>query len=119
MLAGVVFCLAAATPAGQDVSVTSPDGRVTFRLSAGDRFQYVVTLANALAIETSPIGITVDGVDLAAGASIGDVERYTVDDTYPWLGGKSTVADKASGAGARRGSWQSRTAPRRGRSPFL
>lgn len=97
--AAALLALAASVPSSEDVRVASPDGRVAFRLAAaGGALEYTVTFREAPMIEASPIGITLDGVNLAQGATIGAVERYTVDETYPWLGGKSTVTNKANGA---------------------
>jgi alpha-glucosidase len=81
-----------------DLNLTSPDDAVKVHLSApGGRLQYSVTLGGKTAIEPSPMGITVDGVNLAEGASLGSGERYEVDESYPWYGNHSTVRNRCRG----------------------
>jgi alpha-glucosidase len=96
----VPFLTAAATAATAitEIRVDSPDGNVRFALTSGDRLTYTVTYRDKPVIEASSVGIVVDAVNLAEGASVGDAARYTVDETYPWNGGHSTVANKANGA---------------------
>ena len=85
--------------AADDITLASPDGRVQFRLSLGDqgRLQYAVTFKDKPVIETSAIGITIDRVDLGGGVQIGKVDRYQVDESYPWYGVHATAVDNCSG----------------------
>ena len=94
----VLFCLS--LPAVADVTVASPDGKVRFVLSSGaqNHLQYTVTFNSKNIIDPSPLGIVVDGADLAAGAQIGKADTYTVDETYPWYGPHSTAVNKCNGA---------------------
>lgn len=82
------------------VTVTSPDGRVEFRLLWRDRprLSYQVTFRNRPVIETSPIGITVDSVDLGHGSEAGKAETYRVKETYPWRGVHSEAVNHCHGA---------------------
>src|SRR5207302_7518277 len=48
--------------------------------------------------EDSPIGITVDGVNLAEGAQAAKVETYRTEEKYPWYGVHSTAVDNCRGA---------------------
>ena len=74
-VAALALTLAMAGPvlAASDVNVASPDGRVQFRLFLSDkgRLQYSVTFRAKPAIETSALGISVNGVNLGDGAEIG------------------------------------------------
>jgi len=67
------------------VTVASPDGRVRFLLSsdAQGHLEYTVTFNSKNIVDPSPLGIVVDGVDLAAGAQIGAADTYKVNETYP------------------------------------
>ncbi len=49
-------------------------------------------------IDTSSLGIIVDGSDLGNGAQIVKSDRYQIDETYPWYGGHSTAVNHAAGA---------------------
>jgi alpha-glucosidase len=89
--------LAAPAPI-QDIILASPGGNVRFQLAARDRLEYTVTYKDKPVIETSAVGIVVDTVNLAQGATLGAATRYTVDETYPWNGAHSTVVNKANGA---------------------
>ncbi len=85
--------------AADAVSVNSPDGHVQFRLVLEKQgsLAYALTLRGKTAIETSPLGIVVDGVNLAQGAQVGKTDRYKVNETYAWHGVHSTVAVRANG----------------------
>jgi alpha-glucosidase len=93
-----VFLLALPLAAAE-LNVASPDGRVQFQLSspAPGRLQYTVTFAGKPAIEASPVGIVVDGVNLADGVAAGQPERYEVNESYAWYGPHSTAVNRANG----------------------
>ena len=94
----VLFCLS--LPAAADVTVASPDGRVRFVLSSGAQghLEYTVTFNSKNIVDPSPLGIVVDGVDLAGGAQISEAETYKINETYPWYGPHSTAIDNCNGA---------------------
>src|SRR5512136_700791 len=96
----LTLIMAGAVLAANDVSVANPDGRIQFRLSLSDkgRLQYSVNFRDKPAIETSAMGITVDGVNLGETAEIGQIEPYKVNETYAWNGVKSTAVDNCNGA---------------------
>ena len=64
-----------------------------FVLSSGAQghLEYTVTFNSKNIIDPSPLGIVVDGVDLAGGAQIGKADSYAIDETYPWYGPHSTA----------------------------
>ena len=93
-----LFCLALHATA--DVTVASPDGHVRFVLSQNPQghLVYTVTFNSRNIIDPSPLGIVVDGADLADGAQIGASETYSVNETYPWYGPHSTATNHCNGA---------------------
>jgi alpha-glucosidase len=96
----LVVAAASVSPAAAEViDMGSPDGRVQFRLSLGDkdRLQYAVTYGGKSVVEVSALGIAVDGINLGEGVQIGRVERYQVNETYPWYGAHSMATDQCSG----------------------
>jgi alpha-glucosidase len=113
-VAALALSLAMAGPvlAASDVNVSSPDGRIQFRLFLNDKrgLQYSVTFRAKPAIETSALGLSVNGVNLAEGVEIGAVDSYKVDETYPWYGLKSTAVDNCNGVKVTVTHRQSRTA---------
>lgn len=64
-----------ATAAGA-IRVASPDGRVRFEVLLRDQAQlsYQVTFRNKPVIETSPMSISLDEVDLGQGVEFGKAE---------------------------------------------
>src|SRR5687767_3011734 len=90
--------LTASSARAEDVLLSSPNGHAELRLTtAAGQLEYGVRFRQRPVIETSRAGLVVDGVDLGDGATLGEAATYVVDETYPWLGGKSTVAAKANG----------------------
>ncbi len=94
-----ILALAAIPCNAADVVVTSPDAGVQFILSQSPDGspQYAVKFHRKPVIETSPIGITVNGVNLAKGTEIGKTESYSVSESYPWYGPHSTAKDNCNG----------------------
>ncbi len=84
---------------GGDFTLASPSEAVQFHLTAPEgRLHYRVTLGGRVAVETSPIGVTVDGVKLGDGASVGRADRYEVNETYLWYGNHSMARNHCNGA---------------------
>ncbi len=102
----ILTVLIAATIAGnaiasaEEVTVASPNGRVLCRLSTGgpEGFQYALYFRDKPVIEKSALGITVDGINLGSNAQVGRIERYQVNESYPWYGVHSTAVDRCNGA---------------------
>lgn len=95
-----VAAVAAVLSAAPPVTVVSPDGKVTLTISPGPEGQLVwsASMDRRPVIEPSPLGILIDGVDLGAGAAIQKVERYRVNQKYPWRGTHATAIDRSTGA---------------------
>src|SRR5207247_10562223 len=80
-------CIATEAFGAAEVAVTSPDRKVRFMAFVRDgHLRYQATLNEQPLIEPSALGIAVDGVDLGQGAAIGAVDRYRLDESYPWPG---------------------------------
>jgi alpha-glucosidase len=96
-LAASVACRAAQS---ELFAVTSPNGNVQFRLVLDHeaRLAYSVSLNRKLVIETSPLGMVVDRVNLSEAVIAGKPDRYKTDQTYPWNGVHSTAVDRSNGA---------------------
>jgi hypothetical protein len=83
----------------QEVQVTSPDGKIKFTiLPDAERLAFTVTMGNTVVIEPSSIVMKVDGYDLSSGVVFNNVERYSIDETYPWYGAHSTAVNHCNGA---------------------
>jgi alpha-glucosidase len=93
------LCLTPAGRADDEVSVLSPNKSVQLKVLPHEgRLHYAVTFKNRPVIETSPLGFTVDGVDLTAGAEFGEAKTYQVNETYPYRGVHSRATNRCNGA---------------------
>ncbi|RPJ57099.1 MAG: hypothetical protein EHM23_21615, partial [Acidobacteria bacterium] len=83
----------------EQVDVSSPDGKVGVTiLPNAERLTLIVKRDGAPVIEPSPIVMVLDGYDLSSGVAFGAVERYEVNENYPWHGMKSQAANRFNGA---------------------
>ncbi|HEY7090377.1 MAG TPA: glycoside hydrolase family 97 N-terminal domain-containing protein [Tepidisphaeraceae bacterium] len=87
------------SPQDRAIALASPDGNINFVLQMDPpRPRFSVALKNAPVLEPSPIFFTLDGVDLADGAQLaGAVERYDINETYPYRGVHSTAVNRCNG----------------------
>ncbi len=83
----------------QEVQVASPDGKIKFTiLPNAERLTFTVTMGNTVVIEPSSIAMKLDGYDLSSGVVFNNLERYSIDESYPWYGAHSTAVDRCNGA---------------------
>jgi alpha-glucosidase len=83
----------------QPVQVVSPDGKITFTLLPNaERLTFTVSLGDTKVIETSPFVMKEDDYDLSSGVVFKNLERYDVNETYPWYGAHSTASNRCNGA---------------------
>src|SRR5262245_57965337 len=83
-----------------NISVGSPDGNLRFEILTREqpRLSYRVTFRNRVVIETSALGIVIDGVDLGQGVEVGGAERYRLNERYAWRGVHSEAVNRCNGA---------------------
>ena len=83
-----------------DRSVASPNGKIVFRLLDRDPdcLRYQISFGNEPVIESSRIGIVIDGVNLDQGARVEKIEQYEINEQYPCLGVHSTATNHCRGA---------------------
>ena len=85
--------------ASDEIKILSPDGKVQLKVLLQEaRLKFVVMFRNKPVIETSPMGMVVDGVDLAEGVEVGKMDTYQVKETYPWRGVHSQAVNHCEGA---------------------
>ena len=90
---------AAAVQPSTTVEVASPDGAVVLTVStAAGRLEHETRLNGHPVVEPSPMGVRIDGVDLGAGAEIVAVDRYELDERYPWRGVHATAVNRCGAA---------------------
>src|SRR5687767_10617755 len=85
----VAFTAAAAhAQLREPLVVRSPNGAVELHVLAGEsRLRFTVMAGGVTVIEPSPMSFTIDGVDLADGATTGTRrENYAVNEEYAILG---------------------------------
>ncbi len=83
----------------QEFTLASPDGNLKFILSSNaERLTYSVTLGGTEVIEPSPLVMNLDGYDLSSGVVLSNLDRYEMDETFPWHGTHSTATNQCRGA---------------------
>jgi len=83
----------------QEVQVASPDGKVKFTvLPNAERLTFTVMLWDTMVLEPSRIVMNLDGYDLSSGVVFSKLERYEVNETYPWYGAHSMAVNRCNGA---------------------
>jgi alpha-glucosidase len=83
----------------EQVQVASPDGQVKLTvLPNPERLTFTVTMGDTVVIEPSAIVMKLDGSDLSSGIVFSNVERYEINETYPWYGDFSTATNQCRGA---------------------
>jgi alpha-glucosidase len=81
------------------VGVASPDGRIELEvLPNPERLSFRVKMDGRAGVDPSPVQVSVDGFDLGAGLIYGQVERYEIDESYPWHGAHATAVNRCRGA---------------------
>jgi alpha-glucosidase len=88
-----------ASPPGKDgISVASPNGQVRFFVdSASPRLAFRISFKNKPVIESSQIGIVIDGADLGNGVDIKRTDSYRGMEKYAWRGVHSEAVNNFRG----------------------
>jgi len=100
-LAVAALALAVTSPqAADDVQVRSPSGSLVLTVSSGSggALSYAVTMNGNPVLESSPLGLLVDGKNLGDGATVAGTKTYQLRETYPWRGVHSEARNHANGA---------------------
>lgn len=79
-------------------TVASPDNNIQVSVSVvSGRLTYSVSYKGSPAIEASPLGTIVNGVDLGQGVTLGTTTTYSANTTFPWRGTHATAIDHYNG----------------------
>src|SRR5215510_10624716 len=84
----------------KNVTVPSPDGGVLFELPLRDqsRLRYRITFRNQPVIETSALGMVIDGIDLVEDFEVVNKETYRINERYACRGVHSEAVNRCNGA---------------------
>lgn len=78
-------------------TITSPDGKVSAAIClSGGSLCYTVQRQGATMVESSNLGITINGVNLGSGVTLGTAIRTSIDETYDWNGSYSLGVNQAN-----------------------
>lgn len=79
-------------------TITSPGGAVVGQVIQDKGRTWVRVMRDGRpALDASPVGVTVDGVDLGKNAVLGAIESISANETYPWLGNQRTLTNHYKG----------------------
>ena len=97
-LTAALAAVDAAAPLADRVLIISPRSRVKFDLHLVEgNLSYSVRRGDTVAIEPSPLAISVDGTNLGEAVEFGAIENYRIKDRYPWRGVHAEAIDEAHG----------------------
>jgi alpha-glucosidase len=84
----------------KNIIVPSPGGGVLFELLPGEksRLSYRVIFRNRPVIETSALGMLIDGIDFCEGAEVVSRETYRINERYASRGVHSEAVNRCNGA---------------------
>ncbi len=82
LIATIATILLVISFTGCQTEVAKPGGKLRASISTGKtgRLTYQVKRGNTTVIERSPLGITVDGVDLGDGVTVGPAKQSTINE---------------------------------------
>ncbi|MES2376261.1 MAG: glycoside hydrolase family 97 catalytic domain-containing protein [Bacteroidota bacterium] len=95
-----LFTVVNAFAAG-DIKISSPNKQLTVEvyIAADGRLTYTVNSKNTQLLAPSPLGITIDDIDLGSGAKITATATFTkIDESYAILGSHGTARNQANEA---------------------
>ncbi|MHC4676983.1 MAG: glycoside hydrolase family 97 N-terminal domain-containing protein, partial [Planctomycetota bacterium] len=91
----IMMSVSTVSIAADEINLVSPNGRIRAFVSTDTQGQltYRVTHKGKAVIETSALGITVDGQNLGLKVKIGIPARQEILVRYPWRGGKNRAVN--------------------------
>jgi alpha-glucosidase len=80
--------------------LVSPSGQIAFELSrsAAGALTYAVWLGKDVVVESSALGIVIDGTRLGDGVDVGRAQPYDVNEKYAWIGAHDTAVNRCRGS---------------------
>ncbi len=92
ILCAALFCFMAVS-ARQNISVSSPDGKLKFLLKiTPETVSYEVNYKRQLLVENSLLGFNFDNGEFGSNLKVGKVRRKSIDETYELVVGKVSTA---------------------------
>jgi hypothetical protein len=81
--------------AAEPLRLPSPDGQLValIHTAVDGRLTFAIEHDGTPIINPSPLGITLEKMDFGIPVSLGQPERETLNERYPWLGGKSSATN--------------------------
>ncbi|AQQ10032.1 Retaining alpha-galactosidase precursor [Sedimentisphaera cyanobacteriorum] len=96
----IVVIIAAAVNCFGAVNISGPSGAVSAEIGVGESGLYYSAEFNGItAVENSDMGIEIDGIDYSGQNTLKaeQIETYSIDQAYPFRGGKSVAHNFCSG----------------------
>ena len=91
----ILLCtlLTSSLHAGMPITLSSPEGKVkaSILVTAEGQLSYTLQRDTTVILEESPMGVTIDKVDLGKGVELGKPDKDEIKEKYAWRGVKSEV----------------------------
>ncbi len=85
--------------AQKETVISSPDKKISFHLTTqNNALAYSIRFGQAEVIQSSPLGLTVNGIALGGDAKLGSTAPYKMDESFAWRGVHSMATNKCNGA---------------------
>ena len=97
LVATIVSSLVCISAIGQGLTVKSPDGQISFRLTTGGELIFGVEAGGKTLVDPSPLRFELDGRMLTAGAAVKGSRRFAVHEQYDWVGVHSPAVNDCNG----------------------
>ena len=81
-----------------ETNITSPDGSIQFHVTFKNGIGYGVKLRNTAIIEPSRLNFSLNGNDVTAEPTVGEIKTSRINETYPWRGVHSTAVNNCNDA---------------------
>ncbi|HET9571668.1 MAG TPA: glycoside hydrolase family 97 catalytic domain-containing protein [Bacteroidales bacterium] len=95
----LVLALLLSAMVAKSVNIKSPDGDLCFQLNVENKsIQYQILSDGKPVLLTSELRMSIDEKELSKDVSLKSIQKYRVNETYPWLGAHSIATNHANGA---------------------
>lgn len=95
----LVLALLISASVAKSTDISSPDGAIRFQFNVeNNTIHYQILSKNQPVISSSELRMSIDDQELTSNAILKSIQKYRVNETYPWYGGHSLATNHSNGA---------------------